>query len=401
MYQKVSQNKEDREFEKQFVNECIARAEKLAAISGDVKFRQLIDVIEEIKDSENRPDIKFIIFTEFLATQTAIIEFLKKFGYSCSYINGSLSREERAEQITLFRSENQIMVSTDAGGEGINLQFCYCMVNYDLQWNPSRLEQRIGRIDRIGQPHDVLIFNFHLTDTVEDRVRTILEEKLERIKEQFGEDKYADVLTLIHEEFSFDNIYIDAISIKEAENKELNKIGQQIYERAKSLLEKDELLIPFTQFSENARNLLNTRVNGIIRNLVLSYLKEKKIEVSWYKEESDLCYFTNPFISLNHGPPTYSNVTFDNSSSYKTEKIEFINIEHPLVAAISKDIEKSSTMGLVSAFRLHINKFFTTPKRSKPPTPLVILFIGPHWEGVILSHLPKIPLSIKVIYPLE
>jgi len=250
-----------------------------------------------------------------------------------------------------------MMVSTDAGGEGINLQFCYCMINYDLPWNPSRLEQRIGRIDRIGQTHDVLIFNFHLTDTVEDRVRRILEEKLERIKEQFGEDKYTDVLTLLHEEFSFDHIYIDAISIKEAENKELNRIGQQIYERAKSLLEKDELLIPFTRFSENARNLLNTRVNGIIRNLVLSYLKEKKIEVNWYKEEPDLCYFINPFISLNHGPHTYRNVTFDNSSSYKTEKIEFINIEHPLVTAISKDIEKSSIIGVVSAFRLNINKF--------------------------------------------
>jgi len=91
-------------------------------------------------------------------------------------------------QVELFRAGNQFLVSTDAGGEGINLQFCYCIINFDLPWNPARLEQRIGRIDRIGQEHDALIFNFHLTDTVEDRVRQILENKLVKIKDLFGED---------------------------------------------------------------------------------------------------------------------------------------------------------------------------------------------------------------------
>jgi len=318
----------------------------------------LIEVIEEIKKRERKFDIKFIIFTEFRATQSAIIEFLKRFGYEeCSYINGSLSREERVDQVELFRNKNQIMVSTDAGGEGINLQFCYCIINYDLPWNPSRLEQRIGRIDRIGQNNNCLIFNFHLKDTVEDRVRKILEVKLEKIKQQFGEDKYTDVLTLLQEEFSFDKIYIDAIQIKNAENEVLNDIAGQIYNRAKQVLEKDDLLIPFSNFSEDAKQLLNMEVNHIIKNLVINYLANKHIDVNWYKEEKELCFFDNPFPGRNVGPKIYRNVTFDNVSSYKTEKIEFINIEHPLVSKISKELDKSTSFGTVCALRLNLNKF--------------------------------------------
>ena len=357
LFQSIAENKEDLDAEKVFVDQCIELAKKITSIYGDIKFKKLIEVIEEIKKREQKFDIKFIIFTEFRATQSAIIEFLKRFGYKCSYINGSLSREERVNQVELFRNQNQIMVSTDAGGEGINLQFCHCIINYDLPWNPSRLEQRIGRIDRIGQNNNCLIFNFHMTDTVEDKVRSILEIKLEKIKEQFGEDKFSDVLTLLQDEFSFDKIYIDAIQIKNAENEVLNDIADQIYNRAKQVLEKDDLLIPFSSFSEDAKQLLNMEANQIIKNLVTNYLASKQIAVNWYKDEKDLCFFDNPFPEQNAGPKKYRNVTFDNISSYKTEKIEFINIEHPLVSKISKEFEKSTSFGTVGALRLSLNKF--------------------------------------------
>ena len=357
LFQSIAENKEDLDAEKVFVDQCIELAQKITSIYGDIKFKKLIEVIEEIKKREQKFDIKFIIFTEFRATQSAIIEFLKRFGYKCSYINGSLSREERVNQVELFRNQNQIMVSTDAGGEGINLQFCHCIINYDLPWNPSRLEQRIGRIDRIGQNNNCLIFNFHMTDTVEDKVRSILEIKLEKIKEQFGEDKFSDVLTLLQDEFSFDKIYIDAIQIKNAENEVLNDIADQIYNRAKQVLEKDDLLIPFSSFSEDAKQLLNMEANQIIKNLVTNYLASRQIAVNWYKDEKDLCFFDNPFPEQNAGPKKYRNVTFDNISSYKTEKIEFINIEHPLVSKISKEFEKSTSFGTVGALRLSLNKF--------------------------------------------
>ena len=355
--QKISDNKEDLAAEKVFVDQCIALAEKLTTTYADAKFRQLIEVIDEIKKREDMVDMKFIVFTEFRATQAAIIEFLGRFGYSCSYINGSLSREERIDQVELFRNKNQIMVSTDAGGEGINLQFCHCMINFDLPWNPSRLEQRIGRIDRIGQKYNALIFNFHLKGTLEDRVRGILEIKLERIKEQFGEDKFADVLNLLQDDFSFDRIYIDAIHIKDAESQELGKVADQIYNRAKQIIETDELLLPFSSFNGNAEEYLNSESNKIIENLVLNYLKTKKIEVNRYKGTEDLCYFTNPFAGIETGPNIYRNVTFENTASYKTEKIEFINIEHPLVTKAVKELDTSASLGAVSALLLNLNKF--------------------------------------------
>jgi len=332
---------EDIETEKKFLQTCIDLAKSLTVTFKDIKFRKLLEIIEAIKEREKDPELKFIIFTEFRATQGAIIRFLSKLGYICSHINGSLSREERVEQVELFRSTNQILVSTDAGGEGINLQFCYCMINFDLPWNPSRLEQRIGRIDRIGQNHDTLIFNFHLTDTIEDHVRCILEIKLQKIKKQFGEDKYTDVLTLLQDEFSFNRIYIDAVRMKEVESKQLDEIADKIYQRAKKILEKDDLLLPFSNFDQDAKPLINTELNIIIKSLVLFYFNFHKIPIHWYKEEPELCYFNNPFISKNPDEPKiYRNVAFNNKQSIQKENIEFINFGHPLLANICSDLKK-------------------------------------------------------------
>lgn len=353
----VFKKRQQIELEKTFVAACIERAEKLTAAFKESKFRKLIEVIDEIREREQQPDLKFVIFTEFRATQDAIIKFLKKFGFRCSYIHGALSREEKAEQIEVFRGPNQILVSTDAGGEGINLQFCYCMINFDLPWNPSRLEQRIGRIDRIGQAHDVLIFNFHLTDTIEDRVRRILESKLEKIKKQFGEDKYADVLNLIQEEFSFDQIYLDAVHLKEVENKQLDEVADKIFRRAKEILEKDDLLLPFSQFNQDARELINPELNDIIKFLVIHYCAGKLIPVNWYKEEPDFCYFNNPFPSGVNEPPTYRNVTFSQQSSTKKEKVELVNLGHPLIRNIREEQEKDTNQGTVSVLKIRINKF--------------------------------------------
>jgi len=350
-------NRHEIEIELQFVSACIEKAEKLTLTHQDVKFRKLLEVIDEIKSREHKPTLKFLIFTEFRATQDAIIEFLSQFGYSCCFIHGGLSREEKVEQVEHFRTTHQIMVSTDAGGEGINLQFCYCLINFDLPWNPSRLEQRIGRVDRIGQQNETLIFNFHLTDTIEDRVRQILEQKLEKIKLQFGEDKYSDVLNLLQDEFSFDRIYIEAIRIKEVENKELDALADQIFRRAKAILENDDLLLPFSQFSQDARELVNNELNTILKNLVIQYFRYRNLALNWYKEDKDFCYFNNPFPLKSDEPVVYRNVTFENIPSLRKEKVEFINLEHPLIKNIQDALANDEQQGKVSAFRIAINKF--------------------------------------------
>jgi SNF2 family DNA or RNA helicase len=127
-----------------------------------------------------------LIFTEFVPTQAMLSGFLESRGFSVALLNGSMDLDARAKAQQVFARDVRVLVSTDAGGEGLNLQFCHVIVNFDMPWNPMRIEQRIGRVDRIGQRHVVRAINFVLEDTVEHRVRQVLEEKLAIIAEEFG-----------------------------------------------------------------------------------------------------------------------------------------------------------------------------------------------------------------------
>ena len=116
--------------------------------------------------------------------------------------------DARTQAQLAFSQDAQILISTDAGGEGLNLQFCHVVVNFDMPWNPMRIEQRIGRVDRIGQQHVVRATNFVLEETVEYRVRQVLEEKLTVIAKEFGVDKAADVMDSVEAEPWFDELFV-------------------------------------------------------------------------------------------------------------------------------------------------------------------------------------------------
>ena len=121
----------------------------------DAKAEALIDWIYQLRQQESDPDLKILIFTEFVPTQQMLSEFLAGRGFSVACLNGSLDQEGRGQVQLQFAGTTEVLVSTEAGGEGLNLQFCHAVVNYDMPWNPMRIEQRIGRVDRIGQKHIV------------------------------------------------------------------------------------------------------------------------------------------------------------------------------------------------------------------------------------------------------
>lgn len=175
----------------------------------DVKVEKLIDTIDEIL-SEDRNQ-KIIVFTEFVATQMYLMKLLENRGFTVTVLNGGMSIEERNEALFEFKTKSNIFISTDAGGEGLNLQFSNIIINYDLPWNPMKIEQRCGRADRIGQQRDVHIYNFIITDTVERRVREVLEEKLSVILKEMGVDKYSDVLDSEVAEIDFTEVYMNSI----------------------------------------------------------------------------------------------------------------------------------------------------------------------------------------------
>ena len=177
----------------------------------DAKAEALIEWIYKLQAEENEPDLKVLIFTEFVPTQQMLKEFLEARGISVVTLNGSMDMEERKQAQDAFRKSHRVLVSTDAGGEGLNLQFAHVIINYDIPWNPMRLEQRIGRVDRIGQPKKVRAINFVFEDSVEFRVREVLEQKLSVIFDEFGIDKTGDVLDSAQAGELFEDVFASAI----------------------------------------------------------------------------------------------------------------------------------------------------------------------------------------------
>jgi SNF2 family DNA or RNA helicase len=168
-----------------------ARDSKLAALKKCLAEAEF----QELRDGRG----KLIIFTEHRDTLTYLREHLERWGYTTCEIHGAMNPHERKHAQEVFHTQAQICVATEAAGEGINLQFCHLMINYDMPWNPTRLEQRLGRIHRIGQERDVYVFNFVATQSedgepvVEGRILHRLLEKLDQMKDAL-EGRVFDVI---------------------------------------------------------------------------------------------------------------------------------------------------------------------------------------------------------------
>lgn len=199
----------DMELEIEELKQIISLAKQAQFQNQDAKVEPLLNEIDAIL-SEDRTQ-KVIIFTEFVATQTYLQELLVNRGYTVTILNGGMSIDERNAAMQEFKASTSIFISTDAGGEGLNLQFANIIINYDLPWNPMKIEQRCGRVDRIGQQRDVHIYNFIVGETVENRVREVLEEKLSVILKEMGVDKYLDVLDSEVAECDFTDVYMRSI----------------------------------------------------------------------------------------------------------------------------------------------------------------------------------------------
>ncbi|WP_459192060.1 DEAD/DEAH box helicase [Halosimplex sp. J119] len=159
--------------------------EKIEAIDTVTKQQRLFDIVEEAREQVEMGRV--IVFTQFRATQRQVLESLREQGYTTHAFHGGHSSQEKEEIVEQFREEGGVLVSTDAMSEGRNLQFCNIMVNYDLPWNPMRVEQRIGRIHRIGQKREVFVFNMALEGTVEEYVLERLYHKIDLFQQTVGE----------------------------------------------------------------------------------------------------------------------------------------------------------------------------------------------------------------------
>ena len=202
----VAVNLAELEAERVKVAGLLEKAKKLFDAGEESKFEKLREVLA----APHYRDEKLIIFTEHRDTASFLVRRLEGLGFTgrVALIHGGLAYPERERQVELFRRPADqggasYLVATDAAGEGINLQFCWLMVNYDIPWNPARLEQRMGRIHRYGQKHDpVVIVNLVSAGTREGRVLKTLLDKLEAIRQQLSSDKVFDVVGRLFEGLS-------------------------------------------------------------------------------------------------------------------------------------------------------------------------------------------------------
>ena len=210
----------DLELERREVAGLVDLARRVLARDQDSKFAALR---ETLLDPRFRGQ-KLIVFTEHRDTLTWLRQQLEALGFTdrIAAIHGGLDFRRREAEVDRFRLASdeggaEYLLATDAAGEGINLQFCSLMINYDIPWNPARLEQRMGRIHRYGQAREVFIVNLVATSTREGRVLATLLGKLDEIRSEMGSDKVFDVIGSVLEGVSMLDVMAGALTDEGAE----------------------------------------------------------------------------------------------------------------------------------------------------------------------------------------
>jgi len=200
-----------------------------------------VGVLVEILRRHVNKDEKVLVFTGFRQTLDVLVAAVERAGLSSAVYHGSLTRTEKESAIAKFRAETPILLSTESAGEGRNLQFCHVMVNFDLPWNPMQIEQRVGRLHRVGQEHDVTLTNLVCRGTIEQRVMHVLEAKINLFELVVGELDM--ILGRVDDDFDFENevfdAFIDAVDDDEFERR-LDALGNALAEARHSYLRSRE-----------------------------------------------------------------------------------------------------------------------------------------------------------------
>ena len=304
--------------------EAAARCEQ---IGPDAKAEALLDWLYRLQSEEGDPELKALVFTEFVPTQEMLRRFLTDRGFSLVCLNGSMDMEERKRVQEAFAKDTRILISTDAGGEGLNLQFCHAVINYDIPWNPMRLEQRIGRLDRIGQAHAVRAINLVFEDSVEHRVREVLEQKLAVIFEEFGIDKTGDVLDSAQAGRMFDEMYVEAILNPEKVENSVESVVTRLQEQAREARATASVLGATKNLEPGeAQRLLTHPLPHWVERMTVSYLKAHGGQAERRSQSWNLTWPDGEI---------YENVVFTTKEAERFPAARHITLEEPKVRGLA------------------------------------------------------------------
>ena len=306
---------------------------------------------------------KILIFTESVDTLNFLSEKLSERVSPIAKIVGSYSMDERRKQVELFKTTAQIMLATDAGGESINLQFCNQMINYDIPWNPNRLEQRMGRIHRIGQKNEVFVFNLVANGTREGYVMSKLLEKLETMKLDLGNDLVYNFMgELLDGEQTLADLMRDAILHRENLEEIVSKMDRSISDEHKKLLKSMQEL----QLNEDTLDVgklkqeqYEVEINTISNRLLVPYINYafNKNNVKVFHAQNDRFHRVDRFPKMIRDKYARQ-LKLDGSyhytrfSDYKNEEITLIDSEHPLVTLANQLLESNNDFAAFKKYLL-------------------------------------------------
>lgn len=323
------------ELEKSEVETLLDLARETEASGTDAKAEALLELIYKLQQEENDPALKVLIFTEFVPTQAMLANYLESRGFSVATLNGGMDLDARTKAQKAFSQDVRVLISTDAGGEGLNLQFCHVIVNFDMPWNPMRIEQRIGRVDRIGQRHVVRAINFVLEDTVEHRVRQVLEEKLEVIAQQFGVDKASDVMDSAEAEPLFEELFVHGLQNPASIEQECDAVVSQLRETLAESKKSSELLSDAHALeADDARKWRDHPAQFWLERAITSGLAARggaatKVGKAWHVTWAD-------------GSET-TQVCFDARTADENPEIEWVTLEDPRARAVISELPRFVT----------------------------------------------------------
>jgi len=320
-------------------------ARQIEANGNDAKAEALLSWIYRLQQEEADPSLKVLIFTEFVSTQEMLAEFLGDRGIAVVCLNGSMNLSKRKQAQQQFAEDARVLISTDAGGEGLNLQFCHVVVNYDIPWNPMRLEQRIGRVDRIGQKYAVQALNFVFEDTVEYRVREVLEEKLEIILREFGVDKTGDVLDSAQAGELFDDLFVETLLNPDRLEAKVGEALAEVRSQVQSVCEQSALYENDKPLNPNiARDLLEHPLHHWVEVMVVGYLNAEAKKQSQSQSESQIKCFAKYKVKSQEkfwnlafpSGKTYNRVTFDPAIAEANSAVTYLSLEDSEVRGIAQ-----------------------------------------------------------------
>jgi superfamily II DNA or RNA helicase len=311
---------------------------------------------------------KVLIFTEFKDTLDHLYKSLLEHVPEIAVISGEYSVEKRRQQVELFRDKAQIMLATDAGGESINLQFCNQMINYDIPWNPNRLEQRMGRIHRIGQKNEVFVFNLVARNTREGDVLIHLLTKMDQMREDLGYEGVYDFIGEVLEDQGTDlaTLMQQAVTSRQKIDSALKEVDTAITEEHKDLIRTmQEEKIAETEFDltglrkERNEVVLNSLPPSAYTNFLIKSLKEKNVPIN--KSSSRDLYRVDrlpksvrEFASRNKitVSKAQSSYRFTTDRKNNMEDVTLMNNDHPLFNIAMKLTE--NTVQSVAAGKYYI-----------------------------------------------